>query len=132
MILVILFQNMRRNDILKVFYSYLLYYKNLNEFLKNYIYIYIYIYIFIRESLRSKDFFLENSVFFHLTFSININFTLLRSGSKLEKRSVIESLMVEKYKQCNFYRRICDVYEEKCVGPKMFTIELDKVLLLRG
>ena len=38
--------------------------------------------------------------------------------SRLEQQSVIKSLVVEKYKLCEIYRRICDVYSETCFNKK--------------
>ena len=34
--------------------------------------------------------------------------------SRLEQRSVIHFLMVEKCKLCDVYRRMCDMFEEEC------------------
>ena len=42
-----------------------------------------------------------------------------------EQRSIIKSLGDEKSKPCEIYRRICDVYEEACFNPKMFTSRLN-------
>ena len=47
--------------------------------------------------------------------------------SKIEQKSVIEYLTVEKYKSCEVYRRICDVYGETYFSQKSFTNGLTRV-----
>ena len=47
--------------------------------------------------------------------------------SKLEQRSVKIFLLAEKYKPCEIYLRICDVYREACFSQKMFTNGLNMV-----
>ena len=38
-----------------------------------------------------------------------------------KQRSVIKSLLAEKYKPYKIYRRMCDMYREACFSQKMFT-----------
>ena len=39
-------------------------------------------------------------------------------GSRLEQSSVIKSLAAEKCKQCEIYRKMCDVYGKACFRQK--------------
>ena len=51
---------------------------------------------------------------------------------RLEQRSVIKFLVTEKCKQCEIYKRMCDVYGKACFSLKMFTNGLNIGLLLRA
>ena len=39
-------------------------------------------------------------------------------SSRFEQRSIINFFNAEKFKQCEIYRRMCDVYEEVCFSPR--------------
>ena len=39
-------------------------------------------------------------------------------GFRFEQRSVTKFLVAEKCKQCEIYRRMCDVYEDACLNQK--------------
>ena len=52
--------------------------------------------------------------------------------SKLEQRSVIKFLLVEKCKSYEIYRRIHAVYREACFSQKMFTNGLNTSLSLQA
>ena len=39
-------------------------------------------------------------------------------GSRLEQRTVTKFLMAEKYKPCEVYRRMCDMYREVGLNKK--------------
>ena len=47
---------------------------------------------------------------------------------RLEERSVITSLVAEKCKPCEIYRRMCDVQVETYFRQKMFVSELNIIL----
>ena len=48
-----------------------------------------------------------------------------------EKRSVIKSLVAEKYKPCEIYRWTCDIYEGSCFNENIFTNGLNTDLQQR-
>ena len=53
--------------------------------------------------------------------------------SRLEQRSVMKFLVPEKYKPCEIYRRMCDVYGKLFLGKKnMFTNRLNNGLPLKS
>ena len=39
-------------------------------------------------------------------------------SSRVEQMSVNKVLVAKKYKQCEIYRRMCDLYEEACFSKK--------------
>ena len=40
--------------------------------------------------------------------------------TRLEQRSVIKVLVVDKNKLCEVYRRMCDLYKEACFSQSIF------------
>ena len=44
--------------------------------------------------------------------------------SRLKQSSVIKVLIVEEWKPCEIYWRICDKYGERCLSQKMYSIGL--------
>ena len=42
--------------------------------------------------------------------------------SRVEQRSVIQHLVAEKWKQCEIYRRVVDVYREASISKKCLEI----------
>ena len=82
-----------------------------------YIYIYIYIYIF---RINSVLFGIYSKNYFSLVFGQFKMVSNQTECSRFEQRYVIKFSVSEKYKPCEIYRRISDVYREACFSLKMF------------
>ena len=63
------------------------------------------------EFIYSKNYVNLTKIFVLRLFKMAANQTVC---FRLKQKSVIKSLMVEKYKPCELYRRMCDVYRKAC------------------
>ena len=59
----------------------------------------------------SKNYFNLTKIFVLKLFKI---MAIQTKCSRLEQRSVIKSLVAEKWKLCEIYRKMCDMYGEAC------------------
>ena len=47
---------------------------------------------------------------------------MAENQTELEQRSVMKSLVCEKCRPCEIYRRMCDIYREACLSKKSLQI----------